>query len=149
MHIFIWGGDGDINQSKKIIDENDLRDHVELLGWVKNEKKEEYLKKCSIFILPSYHEGMPMSVLEAMSYGLATISTNVGGIPQIIENRVNGIRIDAGNVAEIKDSLIEMLSDLTVRSEYGKIAYRTIRKKFNAENNIEKMVNIYSHLVDK
>lgn len=146
---FYLGGDGDINQSKKIIDENDMRDHVELLGWVKNEKKEEYLKKCSIFILPSYHEGMPMSVLEAMSYGLATISTNVGGIPQIIENRVNGIRIDAGNVAEIKDSLIEMLSDLTVRSEYGKIAYRTIRKKFNAENNIEKMVNIYSHLVDK
>ena len=146
---FYLGGDGDIAQSKKIIDENDLNGCVELLGWVRDEEKEMYLKKCSTFILPSHHEGMPMSVLEAMSYGLATISTNVGGIPQIIENRVNGIRIDAGNVTGIKDSLVELLSDLKVRSTYGKAAYQTIRKKFNVENNIEKVVNIYNHLITK
>lgn len=119
---FYLGGDGDIDQSQKIIDENGLSTHVELLGWVRDGEKEEYLKKCSTFILPSYHEGMPMSVLEAMSYGLATISTNVGGIPQIIENRANGIRIDAGDIVAINDNLVAILSNSTLRSKYGKLA---------------------------
>lgn len=145
---FYLGGDGDIDRSQKIIDENDLGAYVELLGWVRNTEKESYLKKCSTFILPSYHEGMPMSVLEAMSYGLATISTNVGGIPQIIENRANGVRIEAGNIVAIKDSLVEMLSDSALRSKYGKAAYQTIRKKFNAECNIDRMVEIYRHLIE-
>ena len=146
---FYLGGDGDIVQSKKIIDENGLGDYVELLGWVRDAEKEAYLKKCSTFILPSYHEGMPMSVLEAMSYGLATISTNVGGVPQIIENKINGVMINSGNITEIIDSLVEILSDSKVRSKYGKAAYQTIREKFNAEGNIERMVNIYSHLIEE
>lgn len=146
---FYLGGDGDIDQSQIIIDENGLSAHVELLGWVRDGEKEEYLKKCSTFILPSYHEGMPMSVLEAMSYGLATISTNVGGIPQIIENRANGIRIDAGDIVAINDNLVAILSNSTLRSKYGKAAYQTIRKKFNAEGNIDRMVEIYRHLMEE
>ena len=88
-----------------------------------------------------------MSVLEAMSYGLATISTNVGGIPQVIDNGVNGVRINAGNVTEIEDSLVELLSDSALRNKYGKNARQTIGEKFNAKNNIDKIVYIYSHLI--
>lgn len=90
-----------------------------------------------------------MSVLEAMSYGLATISTNVGGIPQIIEDRANGIRIDAGDIVAINDNLVAILSNSTLRSKYGKAAYQTIQKKFNAEGNIDRLVEIYRHLIEE
>lgn len=146
---FYLGGDGDIEQSQKIINENGLQENVKLLGWVKNKEKETYLKKCSIFILPSYHEGMPMSVLEAMSYGLATVSTNVGGIPQIINNNVNGIRIDAGNLNEMRNSLIKLLSDSRLKYKYGHMAYKTINERFNAVSNIEKICNTYVGLIEK
>lgn len=56
--------------------------------------------------------------------------------------------INSGNVKEIIDSLVVILSDAKVRSKYGKAAYQTIREKFNVEGNIERMVNIYSHLIE-
>lgn len=146
---FYLGGDGDIEQSRKIINKNGLQDCVKLLGWVRNEEKEEYLKKCSTFILPSYHEGMPMAVLEAMSYGLATVSTNVGGIPQIINNNENGIRIDAGDIDGIKNSLIGLLSDPYLKRRYGNAAYQTINGKFSATNNIGKICNVYDCLIGR
>lgn len=143
---FYLGGDGDIEQSQKIINENKLQDHIELLGWVRNEKKEEYLKKCSTFILPSYHEGMPMSVLEAMSYGLATISTNAGGIPQIISQGIDGYRIKAGDLEELKRILIYVLSNEKEKRQLGIAARKVIEKKFNAVRNVNKLLDLYEKL---
>ncbi len=68
---------------------------------------------------------------------------------KLLRNKINGVMINAGNVTEIIDSLVEILSDSKVRSKYGKAAYQTIREKFNAEGNIERMVNIYSHLIEE
>ena len=109
--IFYLGGDGDIEQCKKIVTGGGLEEHVKFLGWVRDEVKTEQFKNCSTFILPSYHEGMPMAVLEAMSYGLATISTNAGGIPQIIELGKSGARVEAGDVEAIAGVLIDVLKN--------------------------------------
>lgn len=143
---FYLGGDGDIEQSQKIINENKLQDHIELLGWVRNEKKEGYLKKCSTFILPSYHEGMPMSVLEAMSYGLATISTNAGGIPQIISQGIDGYRVKAGDLEKLKQILVYVLSNEEEKRQLGIAARNVIEKKFNAVRNVDRLWNLYKKL---
>lgn len=141
--IFYFGGDGDIEQSQRIIDENHLSEHVKLLGWVRADEKEKYLNTCSVFILPSYHEGMPIAVLEAMSYGLATISTNAGGIPQIIENGVNGIRIEAGDVDAIRDTITKLLTDDELKKKLGVTGQLSIEKKFSAKSTVEQLVQIY------
>src|SRR5690606_23550060 len=73
-------------------------------------EKIDLLKHCDVFILPSYSEGVPISILEAMSYGLAIISTNVGGIPSVVINNKNGILIEPGNkvmMVEAINSLLE------------------------------------------
>ena len=74
---FYLGGDGDIEAGSKIIVDNGLSSSVEYIGWVSGDKKDEMLRKCSVFTLPLYHEGMPMSLLEAMSYGDVVVTTNV------------------------------------------------------------------------
>lgn len=144
--VFYLGGDGDLKECERIVNEQKLNEHVKILGWVRNEEKEAYLKKCSTFVLPSYSEGMPMSVLEAMSYGLATISTNAGGIPQIIENGVNGIRIDAGDVHALSRSLIELLLHPQDKQIIGTYGRKRIQEKFNVENNIERLCEIYKEI---
>lgn len=146
---FYFGGDGDIQQSQKIINENGLQEHVKLLGWIKDKEKEVYLKKCSVFILPSYHEGMPMSVLEAMSYGLATVSTNAGGIPCIIDNEKNGIRIDAGNIKFMEDTLVLLLNHPELKKELGMAGYNTIQNEFNVEKNVKQLVKLYYGMIKK
>ncbi len=142
--MFYLGGDGEVEQSQKIIEKKGLSEHVKLLGWIGTEEKEKYLKECSVFVLPSYHEGMPMSVLEAMSYGLATVSTNAGGIPQIIENGVDGYRVEAGDVKAITNILINLLMDQKLKNKIGRAAKTTIEKRFNAEKNITILKDLYS-----
>ena len=87
---FVFGGDGDVRAYEKLADELGICDKCRFIGWAAGEKKDEAFQNCSIFCLPSKNEGMPMSVLEAMSYGLATIATPVGGVPQIINDGVDG-----------------------------------------------------------
>ena len=89
-----------------------------------------------------------MSILEAMSYGMATVSTNVGGIPQIIENDINGIRIDAGDVNAITDTLVDLLQNESKKKELGQAAYKRVKEQFNAEKNIEKLRQLYMTLLD-
>ena len=146
---FYLGGDGDIVKSQKLIDENGIQNHVKLLGWVRNEEKEIYLKKCSIFIRTSYHEGMPMALLEAMSYGLAAISTNAGGISRIIDNGCNGFRIEAGDIEAIKSKLKCLLCDPQLKKKLGINGYNTVKNGFNVEKNIKKLEQIYSELINK
>ena len=144
--MFYLGGDGDVKQCKEITHKNGFSDHVKFLGWVRSTEKEEYLKKCSIFILPSYHEGMPMSVLEAMSYGLATVSTNAGGIPQIIDNGVDGIRIEAGDTEALKQNMIKLLADEEKKQKLGKTGYLKISGHFNMVANKDCLAKLYMEL---
>lgn len=146
---FYLGGDGEVEKCIELVRRTRIESHIHFLGWVRDAEKESYFRKCSVFILPSYHEGMPMSVLEAMSYGLATISTNTGGIPQIIENGVDGIRVNAGDINEISDSLINVLNSKAERERLGKAGRRKIEQKFNAKNNIDALCGLYQKVMVK
>lgn len=89
----IIAGDGETQKAQNIVKENNLK-NVTILDWINEEQKAEYLKNADMYILPSYDEGLPMSVLEAMSYSLPVITTNVGGIPELVEDNKNGILIN-------------------------------------------------------
>ena len=81
LHI---GGNGEIDVLTKKIESYGIGDIVIFEGWVAQEKKIDLMNQCKVFILPSYHEGLPLSILEAMSYNMAIISTRVGGIPSLV-----------------------------------------------------------------
>ncbi len=143
---FYLAGDGEIEKCKQIVADSHLEDIVFFLGWIRDEKKISFFDKCSTYILPSHHEGMPMSVLEAMSYGLATISTNVGGIPQIIEQGVSGILISPNDVNGISSSLIKVLENENYRKMLGEAGHKRIADMFDFKNNIKKLISIYDSI---
>ena len=103
------GSMGGILQAK--LRERHLEDRVELLGWIGADRKIDILKQGSVFLLPSYGEGMPMCVLEAMGLGLPVVATNVGGIPQLISNMKNGYICDPGDAESISKALIALLGN--------------------------------------
>ena len=140
---FFFGGDGEVERCKELAEKTGIADNVSFLGWIRDTEKEEYLKKCSTFVLPSYHEGMPMSVLESMSYGLATISTNAGGIPQIISQGIDGYRVEAGDLKELETTLVRVLISSNVKRILGQAARKKIVEKFNAERNIDLLCTLY------
>lgn len=147
--MFYIGGDGETEVCKAIADKNGFSNHVKFLGWVRGKEKEKYLKQCSIFTLPSYHEGMPMSVLEAMSYGLAIVTTDVGGLPQMIDDGINGIMNKSGDVQSIQSNMIELLNNSEYKKRIAQCGYNKVCEYFNIEQNIDKLNEMYYKLTSE
>src|SRR5690606_40232854 len=79
--------------------------------WIDGTQKDELLTICDILVLPSYSEGLPMSILEAMSYGKTIISTSVGGIPEIVKEGENGFLVTPGDKRSLSEVLNKILGD--------------------------------------
>lgn len=141
------GGDGEVKAVEEICRRDAMTSQVHLLGWVRGAEKEELLKKCSIYTLPSYHEGMPMSVLEAMSYGMAVASTYVGGIPHVIEDGENGMLCSPGSTEELCRALDGLLRDAALRRRLGEKAAQTIRERFDVGQNVKRLLALYESLL--
>lgn len=139
-------GDGEVEVVKKIIVENSLEHIVNVHGWIDGTEKQKLLETSDILILPSYNEGLPVALLEGMSYGIPVISTNVGGIPELIKNQYNGLLIPPGNVQEIKKSIEFYLANPNLISEHGKNARETIMKHYEINREMIKLDKIYKEL---
>lgn len=113
------GGNGEIEQVKQLIKEYGIADIVIFEGWVSGDKKIELLNNSDAYILPSYKEGLPISILEAMSYGMPIISTPVGGIPEIVSNGENGYLVEPGNKEDIYKAIISLLNDSDLCNRMG------------------------------
>lgn len=102
FHLAILGAGPDLPYCKEFVEKNNLCEIVSFEGAVLNTDVYKHLAQADIFVLLSENEGLPISIIEAMRAGLAIISTNVSGIPELVSND-NGllIRPDAEQLAEI------------------------------------------------
>ena len=128
---------------EKLADELGICDKCRFIGWAAGEKKDEAFQNSSIFCLPSKNEGMPMSVLEAMSYGLATIATPVGGVPQIINDGVNGFLSPVGDVTALAEKLDVLMSDNALKERIGKCGRACIEESFSLDAYMDQIDTIY------
>jgi glycosyltransferase involved in cell wall biosynthesis len=103
---FFLAGDGDIDEVNRIIAEKQLTQHVQLLGWLQEKEKMEWFRQVDTIVLPSYNEGLPMALLEAMAAGKIIISTRVGGIPDLVEDGKNGFLMTPGDIDKLCQSIV-------------------------------------------
>jgi glycosyltransferase involved in cell wall biosynthesis len=122
------GGNGEVKRLNDLIKKNQLHDMVEFLGWISGVEKANVLNNSDVYILPSYNEGVPISILESMSYGKAVISTNVGGIPEIVRDKENGLLLAAGDLKQIEGAIDFFLDNPGLIKEYGVISKALVRK---------------------
>ena len=106
LHI---GGNGKVEKLMEFIRTHGLQTIVVYEGWVSKQKKAELFNLANAFILPSYTEGLPVSILEAMSYGVPVIATKVGGIPEAVTKNT-GILFTPGNKYEMQNILSTLIS---------------------------------------
>ena len=139
----VLGGVGQADAVRELAGQLGVSDRVELPGWLGPESKSAALAASTIFLLPSYHEGMPMALLEAMSWGVPVIATPVGGIPQIVKQEINGLLIPPADVAALTKAIERLLQDSTLRVRLGSAARATIVSGFSLEDAMRKLDNIY------
>lgn len=137
----IYGPDVDGN-IVQLIDENGLSSWVKYCGWLGKDDKAGVLKTTAANVLPSYNEGLPMTILEAMSYGIPSITTSVAAIPEVV-NSENGIVINPGSVDELADALEKMCTNDDFRYELSRRAYEDAVNVFSVEKHIAQIQGIY------
>lgn len=144
----ILAGDGDIEECKVLADSLGICASVKFLGWIDHEEKKNLLNKCKVFCLPSYNEGFPIGVLEAMSAGLGIVSTKAGGIPEAIENEKSGLLIEAGDIDALASSLNRILADDKICDMFGSNARKRYVDNFTLSKIVKEIQKIYIELVD-
>lgn len=142
------GGNGETERLKNYIKENKIEDIVIFEGWVSGTKKNRLLSRTDVLILPSYNEGLPITILEAMTYKMPVISTVVGGIPEIVDD-YNGILINPGDKIALGNALDKMLN-LTDEQyeEMGDVSYKRV-EPYLPSNVEKKLSSLYISLLNK
>lgn len=140
------GGNQEEEKLQACINEYGLQGMVKFEGFVSGEKKIECLNWADVYILPSFNEGLPIGILEAMSYRHPIISTPVGGIPEVVKDGVNGIMVKPGNVQEIATAISAFVGDKRLVEEYGMHSMELV-KPYLPETVFATLSEMYSHLI--
>jgi glycosyltransferase involved in cell wall biosynthesis len=104
------------------------------------------IRKSELAVLPSYNENCPYAILESMACGTPVVASNVGGIPEIITDEVDGLLVEPGHPDILAKTIARLLSDKSFRNILGQRAKLKIANNFSWQANISKYLNCYSEI---
>ncbi|MBN1487735.1 MAG: glycosyltransferase [Anaerolineae bacterium] len=154
FHCVIVGNGPEMPLVKQLVAQYGLEDTVELTGALFQEQLKPYLNKTDIFVLPCVTasdgdmDGIPVSLMEAMAMEIATVSTYVSGIPELIENGKSGLLVKEKDPLALADVLQQLLESKSLREELGKEGRQKVVEAFNTHKNIEQLAALYQHYLD-
>jgi glycosyltransferase involved in cell wall biosynthesis len=112
------------------------------------EDKLRFFREADIFVYPSYHEGMPMAVLEAMACGLPIVASRVGALPELVRDGQNGLLIDAGRPEQIAAAVEKIAGDEGLRRQMERQSWQMVSEKYSLEEHVAKLERIYRHALE-
>jgi glycosyltransferase involved in cell wall biosynthesis len=143
----LMGGHGEVDEATAAVQALKLTESVVILGWVAGVAKDALLSTADIFVLPSYYEAMPISLLEAMSFGVPVISTRVGGIPELVRDEVDGFLVEAGDVSALGERLNRLAADPELRRRMGDAGRQRVATEFSDVAVLPRLESIYTELL--
>lgn len=144
---FCLCGDGEVSEVEARIDTLGVRHRIAHVGWVDGEQKERILADTMINVLPSYHEGLPMTILETMGRGIPSISTPVASIPEVVKDGENGYLVEPGDVDALADRILTLATSSETRRRFSAEAHALISSRFTLPKAIARLKEIYSGIM--
>jgi glycosyltransferase involved in cell wall biosynthesis len=136
-------GNGAVEESRNLADRLGVADRTSFPGWLDARATAEQLRQTDIFVLPSFSEGLPMSILEAFAWGIAVVATPVGSIPDVIKHERNGLIIPVGDVPALGLALRRLVADGNLRQTLGSTARRDHAARFDINVYIPRLAAIW------
>jgi glycosyltransferase involved in cell wall biosynthesis len=122
-----------------------LEAHVRITGWVSNDTVRQEMVASRVFVLPSFAEGLPVVLMEALALGRPAVTTYVAGIPELVEPGVNGWLIPAGSVAALAGVLREALrTPLEQLQRMGRAGSERVQLQHDANKEAEKLARLFA-----
>lgn len=146
---FVITGRGPIEHYlRELVTKMRLDNNFSFLGFIDMKHLIKTYQNASIFIFPSYYEGLPTSILEAMACGVPVIATGVGGIPEVISDGENGFIVPIKDPKAITNSVIKLLENQKLRIKMGKIARKTIEENYSWDSIASKALEYYKSITN-
>ncbi len=140
-------GAGRIDFYRRVCSDLHISEAVSFTGFVSGEAKRSAFSAASLFVLPSWVEGMPMVVIEAMAAGLPVVASAVGGIPEIIEEGTNGFLVPPRNVAALAERILRIAADPALGKSMSAENIRKVREVFDISVIAGKVCEIYEKVL--
>lgn len=140
----VCAGDGDVGRVGAAARSLGLADRIELPGWLDGDPKAAALREAAVFVLPSYAEGLPMGVLEAMAQGVPVVATDVGGVREALGEA--GLLVPAGDVAGLAEALAALLQDPARAARLGRAGRERAQALFSPEQVRAELAAMYTEL---
>ena len=149
-HLNIVGDGPYLSNLQTLCKELKLEDAVTFHGRLTGQTLVDMYQKCSIHLMPTTsHEGLPLTILEGMAYGLATIASNIGGIPSAITDRQDGFLIRPGNVKDLTSELTELIKNEKHRANIGSAARKTVEQHYSMQKMVDDTLEVLSRCAKK
>lgn len=141
MHLSM-AGDGDVEGTRERVRAAGLTGTVQVAGWFTPDERDAALAAASVFVLPSYHEGLPMAMLEAMAFGVVPVVSPVGSIPEIVVDESNGLLVEPGDMAGLAKALQRLVEDPELTSRLAAAA-RSTAEQHGTEPFVRRLAEVW------
>jgi glycosyltransferase involved in cell wall biosynthesis len=143
--MLVCAGDGDFAAVQARAAALGLADCLQLPGWVEDEDKATLLREAAVFVLPSYFEGLPMGVLEAMAYAVPVVATEVGGMRDAVGASA-GVLVPPHDPAVLQEALARVLNDADLQLQMGEAGRQRVLSEFEAGQVVAQLGAVYASL---
>jgi glycosyltransferase involved in cell wall biosynthesis len=145
---FVFAGNKETERLATMLRERGLESVATVAGWVSGNEKLALLRDSHLLVLPSYSEGVPNVLLEAMASGLPVLTTPVGGIPSLVDNGKTGLFTAPGDVAALTSNTIKLLADPDLRQQLAVAARARIEASCSLERVGHLLSDTYARYID-
>lgn len=140
-------GDGEVEQVRALVKEKGLEQNITVPGWIDRTERLRRLREAATVVLPSYHEGLPVSILEGMAAGKAIISTTVGAIPEAVGEE-NGILIPPGDIPALADALLRCSSSPGLLTNMSENNREKVAREFSIRQMHQQLAVYYRQIME-
>lgn len=143
-------GEGELkNYLEGLCRELEISNFVEFKGYISNELVAKALTTLDIFVVPSIYESFGVSAVEAMSCEIPVVASDADGFTEVIENEITGFIVPQKNEEELAKKIQKLIDDKNLRYLMGKKARNRVKKKYEWNKNVDKMIEIYEEIINE
>lgn len=139
-------GDGEVEKVRALVKEKGLEKHITVPGWIDGTEKLKRLRDAATLVLPSYHEGLPIAILEGMAAGKAIISTTVGAIPEVVTEE-NGILVEPGDISSLAEAMLRCSSNIEQLKNMSQKNLEKAEKMFSVRQMHQRLAEYYRQIM--
>lgn len=139
-------GGGDIEFYKRLAVDLGIEDRLDFLGWIDQGRAAQLMANSDVLVLPSYDEGLPLVILEALGRGLPVVCTPVGEIPEFLKNGINAIFVKPGDPNSLAEAIMKLEASFDVRNELARNGLIAYEEMFSIDVFFSSLMKIYRNV---